>query len=249
MTQLSNEQKNIASNINKPVVASQGAVVAHHRQPSTLSEDIQLGAVQLVQGTSHYLLKNKEAKQGDIYNTATRKVVGGLEKPPFEFVLLAAQSVWHWYFIDVPKKEFAGVEPRIAQENPEYYQKDFETTKEDKHGNTRVAKPLRGIDAIVLDANNLKAAPLRLRFSKTSYWNGGRSLSTFKALQEKFGDVVYSVTQNLSVAEQEGDGNTWMTLAVGEGRKLKPEELTIAKIWYDDFNSKPIAHNEDVEGE
>ena len=249
MTQLSNEQKNITSNLNKPVVASQGAVVANHRQPSTLSEDIQLGAVQLVQGASHYLLKNKEAKQGDIYNTATRKVVGGLEKPPFEFVLLAAQSVWHWYFLDVPKKEFAGVEPRIAQENPEYYQKDFETTKEDKHGNTRAAKPLRGIDAIVLDANNLKAAPLRLRFSKTSYWNGGRSLSTFKALQEKFGDKVYNVTLNLSVTEQEGNDNTWMTLAVGEGRKLTPEEIKIVEIWYNDFNTKPVAHSEDVEGE
>lgn len=215
-----------------------------------LPEDIQIGSLSLIQGSSHPLLKAGAAKPGDIFNSAINKVVGGLipggGTQLVDIIVLASQPVWHWFFVDSPKKEFCSWEVRTKSQDS-FRKKDFVADKLDKDGKVRKAKPYPGVKVVCLQVNDIKGLPLKLDIKKTSYWGAGKAIETLRFLAQQAKKPLYSKVISLGVKEQSYEGNDWFSFTAAPGREATQEEMDIAQIWENTFKLRPSAIN-DSEG-
>ena len=193
------------------------------------AEDLEIPKLMLMQPTSKYV-GDDLARLGDIVNTMTMEVVGGLtaQNGPdrsIEIVPLKAFKTIRTYAI-VPggKPKFLRVEP-FNEENAK--------------------KPLEGVEAgqpikrwhilnffvlLKRDIEQLEAFPAVLSFKSTGM-AAGKQLSThiFKMLALK--QEPYSKSVTLSVRKEKKDDNTWAVYEVGKGTVLSPEHKIIARDW------------------
>lgn len=213
------------------------------RRPETLSEDIQIGSLALVQGSNHPLLKSGQAKPGDIFNSVTNQVVGSA-KLPVEILPLVSQEVWDWYYIDGPKKEFSHWQKRTNQ-NPEWRDKDFTMKVKDNSGKERIAKPFKGVKAVVMTVKDLDLLPVKVSFRKSSYFSGGQGIQTARLLAERQGHSFFQKTLMLGVQEKSYQGNDWLVLTISPGRLATKEEMTKCELWTEMFSSKPVDLGDD----
>ncbi len=220
--------------------------VQSQQHGDSLSEDIQLPRILLLQGKNK-LLEQLNLKDGDIINESTKELLA-CPTTDVEFIPLATSPFWDWYFLD-GKKEWVESCPRTSA-NPEWRNKDFQANKIDKAGKARAAKPKPSIVAMVLFADEAQGGlPAVLRFKKSSYFSGGKTIETMKTELRMMKHPFYARTFKLSCMETTYDDNTYKVFTVKRGKESTPEQKERAKQWDGYFDKKPITTTADEEGD
>lgn len=207
--------------------------------PNVLPEDIQIGALSLVQGSGHPLLKAGSAKLGDIYHVTQQKVlssVGG----NIEVVPITSLPVWHWYFIDNSKKEFLRTEAR-TDSNQEYRSSDFSIEQKDSNGVLRKAKPFPGVEVIALIASDIEGLPVKIHIRKSSYWGAGKAFETLRFLTSQTNKPIYSKIVKLGSSEQSYAGNDFFVFTAAADRNPTETEFNAAKLWEATFKVRSVS--------
>ncbi len=186
------------------------------------SQDLIIPKLLLMQNTSEYVGDGK-AKLGDIVNSQTIDVIGGLDKAVL-LVPLKLYKTWRVY--------------DMSSGQPEFKRQDAVSASNEKlpWEGVEDGKPIRRdlcMNFFVLLGSELAdgtAFPCVVSFKRTSI-QAGRQLATHLFKRACLGQLPYSQAIPLQVKKEKKDTNTYAVFEMGKASALSAEFIQAAKDW------------------
>lgn len=190
------------------------------------AQDLIIPKLLLMQNTSEYV-GDKKAAMGDIVNSQSLEVVGGIGKD-LAIVPLKMYKTWRVYNMDSGQPEFVRQDAVTAQ-NEKLPWEDMEEI-DGKKVPIRRDLCLNFFVLLRTDLENGDAFPLVVSFKRTST-QAGRQLATHLFKMACLGRLPYSQTQVLQVKAQKKDKNTYGVYEIAKGAELTEEQKQLAGDW------------------
>lgn len=190
------------------------------------ASDLVIPRLLLMQNTSEAVGDDK-AKLGDILNSQTGLVIGGMDKP-IDFIPLNLYKTWRVMNTSGKQAEFVREEPVTAKNQD----REWTGTEEIKG----VTKPVRydfSYNFFLLlkkEVDEDEAFPAVLTLRRTSA-RAGKSLATHLFKMATLGQKPYSKLIRLSVSKQKHETNTYGVFEIQPAGKCTAKELEAAAKW------------------
>lgn len=216
-------------NLNAKAVAikEQAAVMQQQMQEMGIeSSDLMIPVLLLQQNTSE-AVGNEKAKLGDILNSQTEQVVGGIGHP-VELIPLRLFKTIRVYSMAEGKPKFMREEPLSAQNE----KMPFEGTEEVEGKKVPVKRYLNFNFFVLLkkEIESDEAFPLIVRFKSTSM-PAGKQLATQMFKMAALGRLPYSKTVKLNVKKEKKDTNFFGVFTVEQGDNATDKDKAEAQKW------------------
>lgn len=195
------------------------------------SDDITVPKLFLMQNTS-LSVGEGQAKLGDILNSETGKVIGGLEKP-LEIIPLKNTKVWMVYDITQSPPKFIRRDDWSVENKSSPY--------EEIEKGVKIRRDMGFLFTILLkeDADKGEAYPCNILFKRTSAPAGKQLASlVFRRLTTGKSHLDYSAI--LSVVKQKTDSNIYALFNVAMGTKVSEKASSEANKWFNMLRSKKV---------
>lgn len=190
--------------------------------------DLVIPKLLLMQGTSEYV-GDESAEVGDIVNSQTHEVLGGIGKP-VEFVPLKLYKTWRIYDMSSKQPKFLREEPVTAANADQEW--------EGLEGKTPVRRD-QNFNFFILLKSELDAGeafPCVVSFKRTSM-NAGKQLATQLFKLAALGKLPYSQTVKLGVRKDKKETNTYAVYEFQKGNPCTEVEKTEAQRWLKTLSS------------
>jgi hypothetical protein len=223
--------KNQAAKQHEELPAVREAVpppVAHQDLSQVMAEsgvtasDIVIPKLLLMQNTSE-LVGDEKAKLGDIINSETNEVLGGLDKPVL-FIPIKSFKTWQVMDMSGKQAEFLRSEP-VTSKNEKLPWEDMENGKP-----IRRDMCMNFLGLLAADVEKDEAFPVVVRFKRTST-GAGKQLATTMYKMAVLGRTVYSQVVALSVRKDKFESNTYALFELTKGRVATGKEHDAAREW------------------
>ncbi len=202
-------------------------------------KDVATPRLQLMQPTSG-AVGDDDAKVGDIINTSTNEVLGGVESP----VEIVPMELYKTLLIEdasVKPPKFMRQEPATsANENLPW--EDTENGKAIKR--TLCFNFFCLLSKEVAEDDSM---PIIVRF-KSSSLAAGKQLATHLWKRAALNQEPYTQTMMLGSKKEKKDTNTYAVYTMSKGRKVTEKELETARLYFPSLKSLRAKVNEIIEG-
>lgn len=199
-------------------------------------EDIMVPRLLAMQGMSEFVTEGK-AKFGEIVDSLSEKVVGGLDSP-VEFIPVKLEKSWR-----VEKKEGnKWLVKRVEPVTPQNEGRGF-NGKDDDGEEVRFVRTLNFfviLPSDILDGSDL---PYHLTFKSTSL-RGGKKVITQIMRQMKMGKSPASAVFKLIPKKVSNDDGTFIVLETEVSRESKKPEVEAANNWAKTLSQGVKVHEE-----
>ncbi len=209
-------------------VVSQSDLAAQMAEVGVSAADLAIPRIQLMQGTSDMVGEDK-AKIGDMVNTSTNQVVGGVDRP-IEIIPMGL------YKTLVVEKVEQGKKPKFLRQEPLTPANDklpWDDKEQTEDGMIQI-KRTHCFNFFVLVSKDVEAGeafPTVIRFKSTSM-TAGRQLATHVFKRLALGQSPFSQAIELNVRREKKDTNTFGVFALGKARKSTDDELAAAQMYF-----------------
>lgn len=204
------------------------------------ASDLVVPRLMLMQNTSE-MVGDEKAKLGDIVNSQTLEVLGGITSP-LEIIPLKMTKTYRIYDMTDTQPKFIRQEP-VTSANVNLPWEDVED------GITiRRYLCMNFFVLIKKEVESGEAFPVVITFKSTSL-NAGKQLATHLFKMVTLGWKPYSRSMLLKVNKQKKDTNVWAVFEIARGNELVEEHVAKAAEWLNNVNSmtvKVVGEEEEV---
>lgn len=202
------------------------------------ARDLVIPRLLVMQNTSEAVGEDK-AKLGDILNSQTLEVIGGLDHP-IEIIPLKLWKTWR--VMDMTTKN-----PKFLR-NEDVNSKNENLPWEDNENGVTIRRDFTYNYYVLLvkDVAEGEAFPVVISFRRTST-QAGKGVATHLFKMAALGRAPYSQSVKLSVSKKKFETNTYAILECGKGEKVSDEGLAEAKKWLGLIGQMKVAEEAEEE--
>jgi hypothetical protein len=196
--------------------------------------DLLVPRLYLMQNTSEQVGEGK-AKLGDILNSQTNEIIGGVDKPA-ELIPLKLFKSWRVMDMSGKQAEYVREEP-WTPENDKRAWEGREDITDKKTKKTKQDVPVRydlSFNFFALVRSEVQAGeafPVVIAFRRTSTM-AGKALATQMFKRAQLRQAPYSKSVFLRVGKRKQESNTYAVFETQEGAKITDAEMALAQKWY-----------------
>ncbi len=184
------------------------------------AQDIQVAKLLLMQNVSE-AVGDGEAKMGDILNSQTLEVIGGLDKP-VEIIPLKMFKTWRVMDMTVKPAKFLREEPMTADNERDPW--EFSEGGKER----RRDYSLHFFVLLKKEVDEDEAFPCLVSFRRSSA-NAGKQLATQLFKMRALGREPYTRTAMLAVGKEKFETNTYVTFEIQKGNLTDNKGLAAAQ--------------------
>ncbi len=192
-------------------------------------EDFRLARLMLMANTSDAVGENL-AKMGDIFNSQTKTVIGGVDAPIEIIPLDAPYKTWRVMDISGKKADWLRTDPFT----PENCNRDrFEEAEEEIDGKMTAVRYDLCLNFFVFLKKDVDAGspfPVAITFVRTSF-KAGQDIASWIWIRNTLKRPPYLNAVKLSVVKRKFESNTYGVFEVKELGPISPSEIEACKQW------------------
>jgi hypothetical protein len=182
------------------------------------------------------LVKERKADPGDIVGSVDGKVLAKFRQT-LEVIPITTYREWLVNEVDGKKEKFLARFP-ITDQNESLEREGVE--------NGKAVRRYRTLNFFVLLPGKLDELPFLLTFKKSNLMTG-KQLSTHFQMSAMKRKPPASTVFDLGAKDKSYDGNTFKVFTLAMGRQTSPEELSVAKNWYEVLNKQNVKVQEEYD--